>query len=163
MEEYYTRYYNHQIGGGSGENQFLQLHIPRVYQRGRGVGAIFSRLWRFLQPLIKKGASFASRELLETGADIISGVAAQKPLKTIIADRSMQLVDKARDKTVEKIKKMAGAGKKRKCTSNSIKGSSKKQRSHLVGKRQPAKNKKNTNNRKNKLKKQKFRILDIFS
>lgn len=160
MEEYYTSYYNHQIGGGvSSNDQFLQLQIPRVYQRGRGVGAIFSNLWRFLQPILKKGASFASRELIETGADILNGIASQKPLKTIIADRSIQLVDKVRNNAADKIKKMAGAGSKRKysTTSKAIKGRTKKKCVHLVGKRQPAKKKVTKN--KNKIK----RILDIFT
>lgn len=158
MEEYYTRYYNHQIGGGSGENQFLQLHIPRVYQRG--VGSIFSSFWRFLQPLLKKGASFASKELLETGADIISGIAAQKPLKNIVADRSIQIVDKIRDKAATHIKSMAGSGTKRKHRRQSIKGKQKKKFNHSVGHRQPVK-KKNSNTKKNKIIKP--RILDIFS
>ena len=61
-------YYNNQSGCGVEEDdQFLQLKIPRVYQRGRGVGSIFSNIWKFLQPLLRKGATFASKELIETG------------------------------------------------------------------------------------------------
>lgn len=157
MEDYYINYYKNQIGGGHGDDQFLQLKIPRVYQRGRGVGGIFSSLWRFLQPILRKGASFASKELMETGADILNGVLTQKPLKTVIADRSINLVDKLRDKAAEKINKMAGAGKKRKLKSKPIKDRPKKKCYHLVGNRQPSKKKKNI---KTNLK---SRVLDIFS
>lgn len=163
MDNYYTRYYNHQIGGGGSDEQFLQLKIPRVYQRGRGLGGIFSSLWRFMQPLLKSGASHLSRELIETGSDILKGVGDNKPIKSILADRSIQIVDKIRDKAANKIKTMAGAGKKRKKKLN-IKDICKKQRkqtAQLVGYRQPLK-KKNTT-KKNKTKLQPHRILDIFS
>lgn len=157
MDEYYINYYKNQVGGGQGEDQFLQLKIPRVYQRGHGVGGIFSSLWRFLQPLLKKGATFASKELLETGKDILSGLTVQKPLKTIIADRSIKLVDKIRDKAADKIKTMGGAGSKRKRKLKSINILSNEKNNHLVGHRQPEKKKKANKN------KSKQRIIDIFS
>lgn len=157
MDEYYINYYKNQVGGGQGEDQFLQLKIPRVYQRGHGVGGIFSSLWRFLQPLLKKGATFASKELLETGKEILSGLSIQKPIKTIIADRSIQLVDKIRDKAADKIKTMGGAGSKRKRNLKSINIHSQDKKNHLVGHRQPTKKKKVNKN------KAKQRIIDIFS
>lgn len=168
MDEYYTRYYTHQIGGSIGggiysDDQFQQLKIPRVYQRGRGVGSIFSSLWRFLQPLLKKGATFASKELIENGTDILNGIASQKPLNHIIADQSIKFMDKIRDKATNKIKTMAGAGKKRKLISESIKRKNKKLRqTHSVAHHQPTQNKKLV---KKKSKKQtiKTRVLDIFS
>ncbi|HBK82591.1 MAG TPA: hypothetical protein DDZ41_03195 [Flavobacterium sp.] len=160
MEQYYIRYYTNQTGCGNDENdQFLQIKIPRVYQRGRGVGSIFSSIWKFLQPILRKGATFASKELIETGSDILSGMANQKPVNTIIADRSIQLVDKLRDKAAEKIKSMAGAGVKRK--SLQIKGSSPSKRSHLIGIRHPVKKKKQSI-KKNKPH-SKPRVIDIFS
>lgn len=156
MDEYYINYYKNQSGGGHVNDQYLQLKIPRVFQRGHGVGGIFSGLWRFLQPLLKKGASFASKELLETGSDILSGLSTQKPLKTILADRSIQLVDKIRDKAANKIKNMAGAGTKRKRKSTSINKHSRKKNNHLVTYPHPSKKKKVIKNNS------KPRILDIF-
>lgn len=114
MQDYYTQYYAHQTGRGVANvgynEQFQQLQLPRVYQRGRGVGAIFSTIWRFLKPLLKSGASFVGREAVNTGADILQGIANQKPIKQVLADRSIQVVDKIRDKTADKIKSMSGSG-----------------------------------------------------
>lgn len=166
MDEYYTRYYTHQIGGSTdigsySDEQFLQLKIPRVYQRGRGVGSIFSSLWRFLQPLLKKGASFASKELIDNGADILNGLTSQKPLNHIIADQSIKFVDKLRDKATNKIKTMAGAGTKRKGDSKSIKRKHKKLRqTHSATYRAPTKKKKPVKNKKQLIK---TRVLDIFT
>ena len=165
MEQYYIRYYTNQTGRGNEDNdQFLQLKIPRVYQRGRGVGSIFSSIWKFLQPILRKGATFASKELIETGSDILSGMANQKPVNAILADRSIQLVDKLRDKATEKIKSMAGAGLKRK--SSRIKGSPRSKRSHLIGVRHPAKRKKKKKKKqtlKRNKSQSKSRVIDIFS
>lgn len=167
MDAYYTNYYEQQTGGGTGGDEFLQLKIPRVYQRGRGVGAIFSSLWRFLQPILKTGASYASKELLETGSDILSGIVNQKPLKNVLADRSIQIVDKIRDKTAEKINKMAGAGHKRKKKGmvQTIKGKKIQKTQHFLGFRHPEKNNNTSTQRKSKTNKfvKQERILDIFS
>ena len=86
-------------------------------------------------------------------------MAKQKPVNTILADRSIQLVDKLRDKATEKIKSMAGAGVKRK--SLQIKGGPQSKHSHLIGVRHPVKKKKQSI-KKNKTH-SKTRIIDIFS
>ncbi len=167
MDDYYTAYYINQTGGGGGsggnneQNQFLQLKFPRVYQRGRGVGSIFSNLWKFLQPLLRSGASFVSKELMETGSDIVNGISTQKPIKSILADRSIKIVDKIRDKAADKIKSMAGSGSKRKQSNRkSIKAPPKKKQCHYVARHHPMKNNKLSN--KKKLANH-CRILDIFS
>lgn len=164
MDDYYTKYYFNQTGGGGGDSNhlddhFLQLKLPHIYQRGQGVGSIFNSLWKFLQPLLRKGASFASKQLLETGADVITGIAEQKPIKSILADRSIQIVDKLRDKAAEKIKSMSGSGSKRKRKHDVIKTQSMKKQCQFVSRRPPVKNKKKIN----KNSKNKYRVLDIFS
>lgn len=161
MADNYTRYYTHQIGGGVGDEQFMQLRIPRVYQRGRGVGGIFSTIWRFLQPVLKSCGSYVASEMVDTGADILKGIGQQKPMKTILKDRSMQIVDNLRDKAANKIKSMAGDGLKRKKLANTkpINTGSKKKLVQLVGHRRPTKKKKSNKNSKIKP----ARILDIFS
>lgn len=162
MEEYYTRYYSNQTGGGDGNTQYLQLKIPRHYQKGRGLGGIFNSLWRFLQPLLKKGASFASKELLETGSDILSGISSQTPIKTVLANRSINLVDKIRDKAAEKIKTMAGAGSKRKRNNKHINSNTKKKCNHFVSFSHS--DKKEKSKKKNqKIKNKTTRVLDIFT
>lgn len=166
MDEYYTKYYSQQTGGGVANYEFSPIHMPRVYQRGRGVGSIFSSLWRFLQPLLKTGATYASKELLETGSDILNGIINQKPLNNVLADRSIKIVDQIRDKTAEKIKKMAGAGRKRRRCDNKQHLSKKAimKKEHFVGFRHPEKSKNNLVKRKNKINNSKNteRVLDIF-
>lgn len=119
----YTHYYTQQEGGGIGnvsnefrnnESQFLQIRLPRVYQRGNGVGGFFASIWRFLQPILKSGTNFLKNELSETGIDVLKGINEQKPMKDILRDRSLKMVDNLRDKTVNKIKEMTGSGIKRK-------------------------------------------------
>lgn len=167
MADYYTNYYIHQSGGGitggrnTNNSPYLEIQLPRVYQRGRGVGAIFSTLWRFLKPLLKAGASFVGHEAIHTGSDILKGIANQKPIKKVLADRSIQVVDKIRDKAASKINSMAGAGakmvsrkRKKPINSKAVK------KFHQFAAIRRVKKKKNNN----KLQKTvKTRILDIFS
>lgn len=172
MTNYYTEYYLHQSGGGVGghdsrDDNFLQLQLPRVYQRGRGVGAIFSTIFKFLKPLLKSGAKFLGKEALTTGVDVIKGIANQKPIKEVLTNRSLEVVDKIRDNTVNKIKSMRGSGieKKRKYINrraskndnqfktNRVGVSSKKTQSKKIRKRKKSKAQSTV----------KTRILDIFS
>lgn len=166
MDDYYTRYYIHQIGSGGSDDQFLQVRIPRVYQRGRGVGGIFSSIWRFIQPLLKSGATHLTKELIETGSDILKGVGDNKPIKSILADRSVKIVDKLRDHAAEKIRNMAGAGKKRQYikrkNSNDINRVQTNHIAQLVGYKHPLRKRKKQNNKKSK-KLQTTRVIDIFS
>lgn len=167
MHNYYTHYYTFQEGSGSVEdNQFLQLKLPRVYQRGNGVGGVFSSIWRFLQPIFKSGANFLKKEITETGFDLIKGINEQKPMNEILRDRSLKVVDNLRDATAAKIKKMTGSGRKRKhaTSSSAIKRKSKRSKHQSIStikgdKRRAVKSKRNTT----KKPKIKPRILDIFS
>lgn len=177
MQDYYTQYYFNQSGGGGGgstinnlNDHFLKLQLPRVYQRGRGVGAIFSSIWRFLKPLLKSGASFVGREAVETGADILKGISNQKPLNQIITDRSLTVVDKIRDNVANKIKSMSGSGfrlKRKLKNKKAIKSSVAKKNPQFDVLRRPSVTKKrktrNKLNNKKTIKRVKSRIIDIFS
>lgn len=164
--DFYTQYYTHQSGGGGDyyNDQFLKLQLPRVYQRGRGVGAIFSTIWRFLKPLIKSGVSFMGKEAVNTGVDILHGIANQKPIKQVLKDRSLQVVDKIRDKASNKIKAMSGTGidkKRRKI----IKSRAALKRYQLNTSLRAVQSKtiKKKNNKNKSKKNIKTRIIDIFS
>lgn len=173
MHNHYTQYYTLQEGGSADNNQFLQLKLPRVYQRGNGVGGVFSSIWRFLQPIFKSGANFLKNELTETGIDLIKGINEQKPLKEILRDRSLKVVDNLGDLTKNKINKMAGSGRKRKRRTSTIKRKSKRIKRHLssssVSRSSKKKNSKRTkkinkvHRKKSKSMKVKPRLLDIFS
>lgn len=111
----YIRYYTQQQGGGSGggggilDDEFGPvLRLPKVYQRGRGLGGIFTSFWKYLQPLLKKGANFLKDELIDTGADVLRNLNTERPIKEILRDRSVQVVDKLRDNAVNKINTMTG-------------------------------------------------------
>lgn len=80
-------------------NNLLQLKCLRFYSRCRGVGSIFSNLWKFIQSDISnyKCASIVSKELLET-AEIVNGISIQKPIKSVLISSLTNVVDKIRNK-----------------------------------------------------------------
>lgn len=109
----YIRYYSQQQGGrlSIGDDEIGSvLKLPKVYQRGCGVGGIFGSFWKYLQPLLMKGANFVKDELIDTGADVLRNLNTQKPIKEILRDRSVQMVDRLRNNTVDKINTMVGSG-----------------------------------------------------
>lgn len=155
MENAYIRYYQRQTGGGFEEEFGTLLRLPRIYQRGKGVGGIFGPLWKFLQPLLLPAANFLKNELFETGGDLIKNMAGeQKPIKEVLANRSVQIVDKLRDSAVDKIKHvLSGSGMRgsRKRTKKPINMKNKRRRVH-------------SNIHAVRIKKSKSpRILDIFT
>jgi len=160
--KFYLKHYTNQNGSGLElDNIGTLLKTPRIYQRGRGIGGIFSTIFRYIKPLLKSGLSFLKDEALHTGADVLRGISEQKPLKDVLKNRGTEIVNKLRDKAVEKISKMGGSGRKRKRnTPKAIKGTPKKRKTHSDISRV----RKNTKPQKNSVKKQKRgRILDIFS
>ncbi len=119
MEHVYVNYYRQQAGRQTGGNSYEEdfgdlLKLPRIYQRGHGVGAVFGTLWKFLQPLLSAGTNFLKNELVDTGADVLKGIIEQKPVKDVLINRSVNLVDKLRDKAVNKLNTISGSGRKRK-------------------------------------------------
>lgn len=146
MDKIYTKYYYHQSGGGRGLNDEFGdlLRLPRVYQRGRGIGGIFSKFWKYLQPLLRSGGNLLKDELIGTGTDILLG----KTLPNVLRDRSVNVIDSIRDKAVNKIDTMTGSGRKRK--RKSINSSGKRKKPTLCAK-------------KRAIKQTPKRVLDIFS
>lgn len=118
MSEAYVKYYSIQTGAGSNEEIFGPvIRFSPKYQRGRGLGGVFAKLFRFLKPALSSGLNFLKREAINTGADLINGLSQQKPLNEVLRDRSFQIVDDLRDKATNKIKnkikEMTGSGCKR--------------------------------------------------
>lgn len=152
MANVYVKYYTQQCGGGGGKGVIHNdefgniLRLPRVYQRGSGIGGVFSTFWKFLQPLLKSGAKVMKKELISTGKEMLTG----KPLPDIIRDRTVDVIDAVRDKVVNKVNNMTGSGRKRKRVLKSINSSSKRRRITL-------------GNKKRLLKQPPTRVLDIFS
>jgi hypothetical protein len=154
----YLKHYSNQHGSGLElDNIGLLLKSPKIYQRGRGIGGIFTTIFRYIKPLLKSGLNFLKDEALHTGADVLRGISDQKPLKDVLKNRGAEIVNKLRDKAVEKINKMGGSGRKRK-NLKPIKGRSKKQKIQSDITRRTKRNK---TKRKSSVKK--GRILDIFT
>lgn len=175
MQSAYIRYYAQQEGGrySRNDNEFGNLlRLPKVYQRGRGLGGVFGSFWKYLYPLLEKGANFLKDELIETGADVLRNINTQKPINDILRDRSVQVVDKLRNNAVDKINSMVGSGikrrqgekiKRKKCktktaTRNTINRKIKSQKSQLQT--LAIRVKRST---KTKPKTKQNRILDIFT
>lgn len=154
MDNYYAKYYANQSGGGGGysnEDFGPLLRSQRVYQKGRGLGGFFGGIFRYLKPILTSALQGLKNEALQVGSDILQ---TQKPINEILRDRSIQVVDKLRDKAAEKIKQMSGTGAK-----NSIKGCLKSRCKQLKVDRDRVKKRKNL--LKNKSNKK--RIIDIFT
>lgn len=113
MSDVYLKYYALQAGAGysNDDERFGQLlrYSPQ-YQRGRGLGGVFASLLRYLKPAFSSGLKFLKKEAVNTGLDLISGVGQQKPLKDILRDRSINIIDKLRDKAASKVTDMTGSG-----------------------------------------------------
>lgn len=155
MDGYYTKYYSIQSGGGYNIDGFGPLlKSQKIYQKGRGIGGFFSGIFRYLRPLLSSALQGLKNEALQTGADILNG----KPINKIFYDRSIEVVDKLRDKAAEKIKQMSGAGCR---TRKTIKGclTSCFKQSKRGSRQVKAKKKKNIPINKSNKK----RILDIFT
>lgn len=148
----YIKYYSNQSGRGyTGEEFGPLLRSQRIYQKGRGIGGFFGGLFRYLRPLITSALSGLKTEVLQTGSEILQG----KPINDALRDRSIQVIDKLRDKAAEKIKQMAGSGF-RKSIKGCLRGCCKQSK---AGRGRGIKRKK----RAPKTKTDKKRIIDIFS
>jgi hypothetical protein len=152
MENVYERYYRQQIGGSASyKDDFGNLlKLPKVYQRGQGSGGIFYKFWKYIQPILSHGANFLTGELIDTGTDVLKGLAQNKPIKDILLNKSVQVVNKLRDNAVNKIKTMAGAGIR-------------KRKQKIINKRAKLKRPHSKSTAKRVKKPRPPRILDIFT
>lgn len=151
----YIKYYSVQSGQGySDENFGPLLRSQRIYQKGRGLGGFFGGLFRYLRPLLTSAFNGLKSEVLQTGADILHG----KPINEALRDRSIQVIDKLRDKATEKVKQMAGSGfrkRLKKSIKGCLRGSCKQSKPGRGTRRKRKKSPKKKGNKK--------RVIDIFS
>lgn len=170
MSEAYVKYYLIQSGAGANDEVFGPLiRFSPKYQRGRGLGGVFAGLLKYLRPMLSSGLKFLKTEAINTGADLLSGINNQKPIKEILRDRSLKIVDNMRDKAVNKINNMSGSGrlfhqlKKRKTSKNKCSRSKKCNKTinirNIINRKKGIKRKRNNGAKHSK----KLRVLDIFS
>ena len=152
MDHKYLNYYKTQSGHGLllNEPDFGGLiRSPKLLQRGRGLGGVFSSVFRYLKPLLYSGLNYFKDQALDAGSQFLSG----RPVNEILKEKGLQAVDKLRDKAAEKISKMSGAGRKKKRkslknkkktkkTKKSIKSRVKRKRAHSRTARKTIKTKK---------------------
>lgn len=144
MDQKYLEYYNAQSGRGLQFNEDFGslINTPKLLQRGRGLGGVFSSLFRYIKPLLYSGLNYFKDEALDAGSQFLSG----KNPNDILREKGLAAVEKLRDKAAEKIQKMTGSGlesqsrsrvckthssiKKPCCNKNRIKRSSSKNNPH---------------------------------
>lgn len=71
-----------QTGGGYG------YFVGRPYQRGAGLGTVFSSLFRFLLPVFKAAGRELGKEGLAAGSRILGNVAEGKNLRSAVVDET---------------------------------------------------------------------------
>jgi hypothetical protein len=76
----YVNYFVEQAGGGG------SIYRGMKVQRGYGLGSIFSRMFRFAMPMLKRGVKHVGKTLGKTGAsfltDAVSGVNMKEAAKS---------------------------------------------------------------------------------
>ena len=74
--------------------------VGRPYQRGGGIGSVFSKLFRFLLPVLKSAGKEIGKEGLAVGSRILNDVAQGKNVRSAIVTETAgglrNLVDKSR-------------------------------------------------------------------
>jgi hypothetical protein len=159
--EYY-RYYNNQAGFGYAHPNISTYRGP-IYQRGNGIGSIFSSLWKAISPLfssenvrtaLKSAGTHALKTGLTVGSDVMQGRNFGESLKARAGETGKELLGAAADE----LKSLAGSGRRRargrKRKSRTTSAKPKKRRK--VSKRKKSKPKK----KKRKSKKKKRNIFD---
>ena len=105
---------------------------PRMYQRGRGIGSIFSGLWRFIKPLflpslktagcvaktsavriakssaVKKGISKAKSRAIKAGINVAANTLAGRDVKEGLKEDISAAGEEAGDTVGELVKELAG-------------------------------------------------------
>jgi hypothetical protein len=159
----YYRYYNNQAGFGHAHPGISTYRGP-VYQRGNGIGSVFSSLWKAISPLfssenVKTALRSAGTQALKTGlnvgSDVMQGRNIGEALKARAGETGREILGAAADE----LRNIAGSGRRR-ARRRKRKGSTppaKSRKRRKVSKKKKAKPKKK---RKKRGKKRKKSIFD---
>src|SRR6266851_3960071 len=112
--EDYLRYYKNQAGFGHIHPGISTFKGP-IYQRGNGIGSIFSSLFRAITPLfqsdsVKKIGKALLTTGLNVGSDVLEGKRVGQSLKRRFGETGSNLLEDA----VESLREQTGSGRKRK-------------------------------------------------
>jgi hypothetical protein len=71
-----VRYYLHQAGRGYGDSSIGPIYsTPPILQRGHGIDSVLTGFWRWIKPILWRGAQSLGRETMRTGGKILSDLA----------------------------------------------------------------------------------------
>lgn len=148
IDDIYTYYYLNQAGTGFGS-----VYAGNVYQRGHGIGSFLGGLFRCVFPLLKNGSKTIGNELLKAGANIVSDIARNEDIDTVIKRRGKETIDNLGRMAGEK---MFGCGynanvtRKRKQSQTKARGGKKAKKTKAVNKKKKTVTKKKTKQVKKK-------------
>jgi hypothetical protein len=104
----FENYYCCQSGDG------MPVFAGARYQRGHGIGSLFSGLFRSVMPLIKKFAPVIGKKALEAGANIIGDVSSGRSFKESAKERASSAFSESIKSLFPQSNDQTGSGKRRK-------------------------------------------------
>lgn len=145
IDDLYTEYYLNQAGSGFGS-----VYAGGIYQKGHGVGSFLSGLFRCVFPLIKSGSAVVGKELLKSGANIISDIGRNECPEGVIKKRGKETIDNLSRIVAEKMfgSGFSGAPCKRLQSASSARGGKKSKTPEKRVKKQPSKKNPQTRTKK---------------
>ena len=153
----YTKYYSNQAGYG--DYPSLQTYRGTSYQRGYGIGSIFSSIIRGITPLFQSPfVKQATKSLLNTGLQVGSDILQGQNLKDSMKSRFNQTGADLMDKVVQGMRNQSGSGRrrrKRKMANNSVVAVKKRRKNYPIKKNNKTKKRKIKRRRRNTAKKRK--------
>lgn len=99
----YERYLLNQVGSGIGPYYRSSLQV----QRGRGLGSVFSNLYRVLKPWIVSGSRALGQEVLRSGKEVIQNIDSDKPINLLLKEQGIKSL---RNLTEKAANAMSGRG-----------------------------------------------------
>jgi hypothetical protein len=114
-----VRYYLHQAGGGYGDNSIGPIYsAPPILQRGHGIGSVLTEFWRWIKPILWKGAKSLGRETMRTGGKILSDLADNTSPNVKPADIVSKRLSESAQNVIGRV--LRGRGKKRKRNTSAL-------------------------------------------
>jgi hypothetical protein len=104
----FENYYCCQSGDG------MPVFAGARYQRGHGIGSLFSGLFRSIMPLIKKAAPIIGRKALEAGANIIGDVGSGRSFKDSAKQHASNAFSESIKSLFPQFDGQTGSGQRRK-------------------------------------------------
>jgi hypothetical protein len=114
----YFQYYNNQAGFGYSHPGISTFKGP-VYQRGNGIGSIFSSLWSAITPLfrsdtVQKALKTVGQQALHSGMSVGSDLLQGKNFKEALKHRAGEAKSNLMGAAAEELRAMSGGGRRRK-------------------------------------------------